>query len=132
MTKETMTIAARAQAALAFLEDAEREFAAGDARQASEKLWGAATDAITAVALERGWNHESHRDMKNVVKRLAVEPGNDYLDAQFIAAEKFHMNFFQTMLEDYEIEVDKRIVYDFVHRTLALLPSEQKTLEASK
>ncbi len=132
MTKETMTIAERAQAALMFLDDSKREFAAGDVRQASEKLWGAATDAITAVALERGWNHESHRDMKNAVQRLAVEPGNDYLDAQFIAAEKFHMNFFQTMLEDYEIEVDKRIVYDFVHRTLALLPSEQKTLEASK
>ena len=132
MTKETMTIAERAQAALMFLDDSEREFAAGDVRQASEKLWGAATDAITAVALERGWNHESHRDMKNAVQRLAIEPGNDYLDAQFIAAEKFHMNFFQTTLEDYEIEVDKRIVYDFVHRTLALLPSEQKTLEASK
>ena len=132
MTKETMTIAERAQAALMFLDDSEREFAAGDVRQASEKLWGAATDAITAVALERGWNHESHRDMKNAVQRLAIEPGNDYLDAQFIAAEKFHVNFFRATLEDYEIESDKPIARAFVHRTLALLPSEQKTLEASK
>lgn len=121
MAKEEMTIAERSQSALAFLDDSEREFAAGDVRQASEKLWGAATDAITAVALERGWKHASHRDMKNAIKRLAAEPGNNYLDAQFIAAEKFHMNFFQTTLEDYEIEADKRIVYDFVHRTLALL-----------
>ena len=122
MTKEeAMTIAERSQAALAFLEDAEREFAAGDARQASEKLWGAATDAITAVALERGWNHTSHRDMKNAVQRLAVEPGNNYLDAQFAAVEKFHINFFNPALEDHEIEADKPIARAFVHRTLALL-----------
>ena len=121
MAKEEMTIAERSQSALAFLDDSEREFAAGDARQASEKLWDAATDAITAVALERGWNHESHRDMKNAVQRLAVEPGNNYLDAQFIAAEKFHMNFFRATLEDYEIESDKPIARAFVHRTLALL-----------
>lgn len=121
MTKEAMTIAERSQSALLFLDDSEREFAAGDARQASEKLWGAATDAITAVALERGWNHESHRDMKNAVQRLAVEPGNAYLDAQFDAVEKFHINFFHNSLEDYEIEADKPIARAFVHRTLALL-----------
>ena len=122
MTREAvMTIAERSQAALMFLEDAEREFAAGDARQASEKLWGAATDAITAVALERGWNHTSHRDMKNAVQCLAVEPGNNYLDAQFAAVEKFHINFFHPALEDHEIEADKPIARAFVHRTLALL-----------
>lgn len=121
MTKEAMTITERYHSALMFLDDSEREFAAGDVRQASEKIWGAATDAITAVALERGWNHASHRDMKNAVQRLAVEPGNDYLNAQFAAVEKFHMNFFQATLEDYEIEVDKPIARAFVHRTLALL-----------
>ena len=122
MTREVaMTIAERYHSALAFLDDSEREFAAGDARQASEKLWGAATDAITAVALERGWKHTSHRDMKNAVQRLAVEPGNDYLDAQFIAVEKFHINFFHPALEDHEIEADKPIARAFVHRTLALL-----------
>ena len=121
MTKEAMTIAERSQSALAFLDDSEREFADGDVRQASEKIWGAATDAITAVALERGWNHTSHRDMKNAVQRLAVEPGNHYLNSQFIAVEKFHINFFHPALEDYEIESDKPIARAFVHRTLALL-----------
>lgn len=122
MTKEVaMTIAERSQAALAFLEDAEREFAAGDVRQASEKLWGAATDAITAVALERGWKRSSHRDMKNAVQRLAVEQDDPLLHAQFAAVEKFHINFFHDALEDHEIETDKPIARAFVHRALALL-----------
>ena len=127
MTKEVaMTIAERSQAALAFLEDAEREFAAGDVRQASEKLWGASTDAITAVALERGWKRSSHRDMKNAVQRLAVEQDDPLLHAQFAAVEKFHINFFHDALEDHEIETDKPIARAFVHRTLALLQSERE------
>ena len=127
MTKEVaMTIAERSQAALAFLEDAEREFVAGDVRQASEKLWGASTDAITAVALERGWKRSSHRDMKNAVQRLAVEQDDPLLHAQFAAVEKFHINFFHDALEDHEIETDKPIARAFVHRTLALLQSERE------
>jgi hypothetical protein len=35
-----------------FLAASDREFAAGDVLQASEKLWGAAAHAITAVAKE--------------------------------------------------------------------------------
>ena len=126
MTKEAMTITERYHSALMFLDDSEREFAAGDVRQASDKLWGAATDAITAVALERGWNHESHRDMKNAVQRLAVEPGNECLDAQFAAIEKFYINLFHPALEPHDIETDKFIVYDFVERMLAMLPSERE------
>ena len=38
-----------------FLRDAEREFAAGENLQASEKMWGAAAHAIMAVAQDRGW-----------------------------------------------------------------------------
>lgn len=65
--KTPMTIQQRSHSALDFLAEAAREFAAGDIRQASEKLWGAATDAVTAAALERGWRYHSHRDIKNAV-----------------------------------------------------------------
>ena len=39
-----------AQTAEGFLADSDREFAAGDVLQASEKLWGAAAHAMMAVA----------------------------------------------------------------------------------
>ena len=97
-----------------------------DTRRASYGLWHATADVVTAVAIERGWNHESHRDMKIAVKRLAAEPGNECLDAQFAAIEKFYINLFHPALEPHDIETDKFIVYDFVERMLALLPSERE------
>ena len=41
------------QTARHFLEVAEEEFAAGDAIQGSEKMWGAAAHAVMAVAQQR-------------------------------------------------------------------------------
>ena len=52
-----------AQTALEFLEKADRHYADGDQIQASEKLWGAAAQAIMAVSMERGWPHTSHPAM---------------------------------------------------------------------
>ena len=119
--KNAMTPEERSRAALGFLEQAERELADGDFRQASEKLWGAATDAVTAIAMQRGWRYRSHRDLKNAVQRLASELDDVTLQAEFAAAEKFHINYYHDVLEDHEIEEDKPIVQDFVTRTLALL-----------
>lgn len=109
-----------------------REITARDTRRASFGLWHATADVVTAVAIERGWRRSTHRDMKSAVKRLAAEPGNEYLDAQFAAIEKFYMNLFHDVLEPHDIETCKFIVYDFVDRMLTLLPSERKTTEASE
>ena len=119
--KPAMTIQQRYRSALDFLDDADREFAAGDIRQASEKLWGAATDAVTAIALERGWRYISHRDIKNAVQRMATEHDDTQLQFDFNAAEKFHVNFYRNTLEDYEIDADRPVVRRFVSHTLALL-----------
>ena len=107
--------------AQAFLNDSDQEFEAGDRLQASEKLWGAASHAVMAVARRRGWGHRTHRDLKNAVQRLAQESGDDALHAGFLAAEKFHKNFHHDEMEDFEIEIDRPLIHTFVARTLALL-----------
>ena len=104
-----------------FLEASDREFAAGDHLQASEKLWGAATHAVMAVAQQREWPHRSHRSLKNAVSQIVVETGDDGYAAGFLAAEKFHKNFYHYEMEDFEIEHDRPIVHRFVARILALL-----------
>ena len=107
--------------AQAFLDVSDREFEAGDRLQASEKLWGAASHAVTAVARHRGWGHRTHRDLKNAVQRLARESGDDALRAGFVAAEKFHKNFYRDEMEDFEIQIDRPLIHTFVGRTLAML-----------
>ena len=119
-----MQVREHAETAREFLIASDREFAAGDIVQASEKLWGAAAHAVMAVAQEREWNHSSHRSLKNTVIRLSREQGDPLIETQFLAAEKFHRNFYHDSMEDWERDADRPLVHDFVRRVLALLKSE--------
>ena len=114
-----MATSERAQTAQDFLKASGREFAAGENRQASEKLWGAATQIVIAMAEERGWDCGSHRAMKNASKRLAVEFEDQFIADGFSMAEKFHRNFYHNFMEDFELESDRPRVHELVERMLA-------------
>ena len=116
-----MQVQDHVQTAFDFLEASDREFAAGDNMQASEKLWGAASHAVIAVAEDRNWNHGSHRALKNVVARLSIEQDDPLIETRFVVAEKFHINFYYNTMEDFEIERDRPHVHEFVRRVTALV-----------
>ena len=116
-----MTEPEYAASARKFLADSDREFAAGARQQASEKLYGAANVALTAIAMQRGWKHRTHRDMKNAAQRLADEYHDRFLFTGFNTAEKFHKNFFHDEMEDYEIESDRPFVHEYVNLVLELM-----------
>ena len=124
MTTKEMTAEQHAQTARDFLAASDREFTAGDHRQGSEKLYGAATQAVIAICQQRGWRYQSHRAMKNAVQRLNDERSDDSILGGFIAAENFHKNFFHDNMEDYDVEAERPAVHRFVARMLALLDSE--------
>ena len=124
MTTKEMTIPEHAQTARDFLAASDREFAAGDHLQGSEKLYGAATQAIIANCQQRGWRYNSHRAMKQAVAELARELNDPFIGGGFIAAENFHRNFFHDHMEDYERDADRPVVHQFVARLLTLLDSD--------
>ncbi len=109
------------QTAQQFLAAADIEFDAGDVLQASEKLWGAAAHVMMAAAQERGWPFGDHRVLKDAVRRLAEEQGNQFLISEFGVAEKFHANFYHAFMQDYEIEDDRETVFNFVRRVQGIL-----------
>ena len=115
------SVAQCVEQAVAFLAQADREFDAGDRRQGSEKLYGAATQVVIAAAKQRGWQYRSHRATKNAVVQLESEYQDPLLIAGFLAAEKFHKNFFHDEMEDYEIVADRPIVHRFVNRLAELV-----------
>ena len=121
VTSGADSVAQCVEQAVAFLGQADREFDAGDRRQGSEKLYGAATQAVIAAAQQRGWAYRSHRATKNATIRLADEYDEPFLSAGFLAAEKFHKNFFHDEMEDYEIAADRPIVHRFVTRLVELV-----------
>ena len=107
------------QTAREFLEASDREFAAGDHLQASEKLWGAASHAVMAAAAQRDWTCRTHQALRAAVERLADEAGDETLAAEFVVAETFHKNFYHDEMEPYQIAYDRPKVRRFVDRMLA-------------
>ena len=73
MATREMSAEEHAQTARDFLVASDREFATGDHLQGSEKLYGAATQAIIALCQERGWRYKSHRAMQQAVTALSRE-----------------------------------------------------------
>ena len=118
-----MLVEDQVRVALGFLEDAEREFAAGDSMQASEKLWGAATQAVMAVAVERSWPYGNHTALRIAVRRLAEEYDDRSIRIGFGFAEKFHANFYHGFMDEFQIEDEQPEVVEFVHRVTGLLSS---------
>ena len=95
MTTETHYRSAATQ----LLEQARQELARGDVRQASEKGWGAAAQAVKAVAEGRGWEHKTHGSLFEAVRRLLSDPGSDGLDGLFGAANTLHINFYENWMK---------------------------------
>lgn len=107
-----------ARQARVFLAQSDQEFAKGDVLQASEKLWGATSHAIKAVAEQRGWDHGKNSHRRLVVRRLAEEHEELWLRAGFAAAEQFHANFYNKFMEDDAIDDYRPIVHELVERLL--------------
>ena len=120
-TKREMTVDDHVQTALQFLEHSQREFAAGEPMQGSEKLWGAASHSVMAIAKQRGWRHGSYRDRVTAVDRLAEENDEPLLVAGFALAHKFHANLYYDFMENETVEHDRPMVQDFVRRILILV-----------
>ena len=83
----------------ALLAQARTELAAGDVRQASEKGWGAATQAVKAVADVRGWQHRNHAALFRAAGQLAAESEDDDIHRWFLTASSLHINFYENWLE---------------------------------
>ena len=124
MTDPEMSALEHARAARDFLAASDREFDAGDYLQGSEKLYGAATQAVMAVCRQRGWAYDNRRAIKEAVSEIARECDNYGMVGGFIAAENFHRNFIHDHMEDYERDYDRPLVRRFVNRLLALLDSD--------
>ena len=103
-----------------FLEKAEEALAEDDLAQASEKLWGAAAQAVKAAAESRGWSHNGHRELFDVVNRLAQEYDDPELRDLFRLANSLHINFYENWLNREYIEDGVGQVQEFVRKVQAI------------
>ena len=120
-TKTSMTTQAHTQTALTFLEHSDQEFEAGDVLQGSEKLWGAASHAISAIAKQRGWKHSKYKAKTEAVDRVVAEGGgHESLLRAWEIAWSFHCNFYNDQMPDWKVERDRPLVHEFVRELVAI------------
>ena len=81
-----------------FIERADEYLRAGDRVQASEKGWGAVAEAIKSIAEQRGWNHQGHRLLDDIVLQLSEEWERPDVRLLFDTAERLHINFYEDAL----------------------------------
>ena len=122
-TRRTKTVQEHVEIARSFLANADREFDAGDQLQGSEKLWGAATHAVTELAKQLGWRFGKSNARSQAVDRLAAEENDPSWNSWYLAAEQFHANFYHDFMEDYTTDRARPVVGEFVRRVIAKVES---------
>ena len=81
-----------------YLREAKEFLAKGDFVQASEKAWGAAAQAVKAVAAREGRVLRSHRELHLFVASLVGRLGDEELRRLWSAAGELHRNFYEAWL----------------------------------
>ena len=104
-----------------YLKEAEELLRRGDYVQASEKLWGAAVEAVKAVAKSRGVSLGTHRSLVNYVLELHKKHPELDLRRGFAMAETLHINFYEDHLPAEEVRLRAEEVKSFVEKILRLI-----------
>ena len=99
-SKIKMSVQDHIETAYGFLYQADDELEEGDELQASEKLWGAASHALLAVATDRGLSDTKHSSMRRLADRLSDEQDKPDLSTWFDTAESLHANFYNGFLDE--------------------------------
>ena len=81
-----------------YIARADEYLRAGDRVQASEKGWGAVAEAVKSIAEQRGWNHQGHRLLDDIVLQLSEEWERPDVRLLFDTAERLHINFYEDAL----------------------------------
>ncbi|MCY4621907.1 MAG: PaREP1 family protein [bacterium] len=105
-----------------FLARARSYLAEGDLLQASEKGWGAAAQMVKSVAEARGWSHNGHHQLWNVVNRLVEETADRDIRTAFSLAGTLHTNFYEGWLPRETVEDHLDQVADLLSKLEMLSP----------
>ena len=105
--------------ALEFLEAADRFFEQGDIIQTSEKLWGATNHAAKVLCIRRRWRHGEYAHIREAVRLLAEETGDESIMDGYLIAHAHHLNFYTDAMEAEEADPARPRIRRLVEKLLA-------------
>ena len=98
--------------------DAGREISAGELVQGSEKLWGAASQALKAYCASHGMSHGKYAQRRHAALELADKRGDDSIRLAFKLAESCHANFYNDWMEQEDLDSHVADIRTFVEKIL--------------
>ena len=93
----------------------------------SEVLWGAATQAVKAVAKSNNLPCGSHRELFRAVRECARRTEDAYLVREFGNIEKLHVNFYDGEMGSDEIARHRRTTTRFVAKMQRIINASNPT-----
>jgi len=99
-----------------YLREADEMLDRGNFTQASEKLWGAAAEAVKTVAAARGVELPSHRDLWEFTAKLDKEHPEWDLLSLFHTANSLHVNFYENWLPPEAVKRGSESVREFAEK----------------
>ena len=89
-----MTAEERIRAAREFITLADHFFGAGNSMVGAEMLWGAVTQIVIVIALNRREPIQDHQHRRATVRNLASELGDSSIRRDFSEAQRLHAHFY--------------------------------------
>ena len=117
MQDTELLVQGHAEAAHRLLKEADYELGRSNIGLTSEKLWGAASHAIKAVCVRRRWQHDEYEHLRDAIKHLTTETGDESLHTGFAIA--YNGQLFVGSLEEEDVDTDRPIVRRLVEKLLA-------------
>lgn len=98
----------------------------GDLCQAGEKGWGSVAQLTKAVATHRGWQHSDHDRLREAIRALADEAGEqrEVISRGLASAEVLPGNFYEVFLDRFQTELALNDVALLIAALWAALPDE--------
>jgi hypothetical protein len=104
-----------------FLQKAQEALEQNDLAQASEKGWGAAAQMVKTIAEQRGWQHNGHAYLFQIVRLLVEETGDNRLSELFHIANSLHTNFYENWLPTEMVQSGLDNMREFIGKLEPLL-----------
>ena len=113
------------------LKHAQEQLDRGDTVQASEKAYGAVSQAAKGYGELRGWNHYNHHRVGLIFDQLSDEEKDVTLSSDFGLVESLHNNFFEYELPTNRVRGSLIVAGTLVSRLEELRNAEPNPLPSA-
>ena len=99
---------------------AEQHFVNGDDTAGAELLWGALSQVIIAIAMQRGQRYQEHQHRRHVMRQIIAELDDPVIVEDYKDANRLHVHFYLNNMTDVQVRDAADTTHVLINRLLPL------------